>query len=262
MNSISKHTSRLVLFAFLLTGPSWAADNGMVGKWKLDLSKSKVIDLMKVDSAGADKYAFDFGGGSAETIVPDGTDQPGISGTTLCVSIEDPHTWKVVRKKEGRMLLTATWNLSEDGKTLTDHYTEFQPNGSPFKVDYVYQRTAGSSGFVGSWESASQQVNSAFELEVRPFETGGPSFSIPAEGVTKNIDFDGKDYPNLGANVSPGSTSSGRRVSDSTVEVTDKMHGKVTKTQQVTISPDHKSLIVTVHPVGQSQPNILVFDRE
>lgn len=259
---MAKRTLQIPLVVILLTGLLWAADDSYVGKWKLNPSKSTVVDRMKVDSAGANKYAFDFGGGSAETIVADGTDQPGISGTTLCVSIENPHTWKVVRKKEGRMLLTATWNLSEDGKTLTDHYTEFQPNGAPLKTDYVYERTAGSSGFAGTWESTSQQANSALELEVRPFETGGLSFIIPAEGVTKNIDFDGKDYPNLGANVSPGSTSSGRRVSDSTLEVTDKNHGEVTKTQQVKISPDRKSLVVTVRPVGQSKPNILVFERE
>ena len=142
------------------------------------------------------------------------------------------------------------------------YWWQGQPDGAPLKTDYLYQRTAGSSGFAGTWENASQQVNSAFELEVRPFESGGLSFSIPAEGVTKNIDFDGKDYPNLGANVSPGTTSSGRRVSDTTLEVTDKLHGKVTKTQQVKISPDRKSLIVTVRPVGQSKPNILVFERE
>ena len=261
MKSTSRRSCSLFLFALLLTGFSWAANDSMLGKWKLDPSKSTVIDLMKVDGAGGNKYGFDFGGGTAEIIAADGTDQPGMAGTTLCVSIEDPRTWKVVRKKEGRMLLTATWNLSEDGKTLTDHYTEFQPNGSPFKVDYVYQRTAGSSGFVGTWESISEQVN-AMELEVLPFETGGLSFIIPAEGVTKNIDFEGKDYPNVGANVPPGSTSSGRRINDSTLEVTDKIHGKVTKTHQVKISPDRKSLIVTVRPVGQSKPNILVFGRE
>jgi hypothetical protein len=83
---------------------------------------------------GANKYAFNFGGGP-ETIVVDGTDQPGGFGTTLSVAAEGPDAWKVIRKKDGRMLISATWNLSQDGSTLTDHYTGFNPDGSTSKLD-------------------------------------------------------------------------------------------------------------------------------
>lgn len=57
----------LAAFSFLVTEMSWAADERFVGRWKLNPSKTEVIDQMKVDSLGANKYAFDFGGG-AETI--------------------------------------------------------------------------------------------------------------------------------------------------------------------------------------------------
>jgi hypothetical protein len=33
-------------------------------------------------------------------------------------------------------------------------------------------------------------------------------------------------------------------------------------TQRIELSPDLKTLTVTVQPTGQSRPNILVFDRE
>ena len=105
-------------------GTLLAATDPFVGDWKLNPSKSKVVDVMKVESLGGNKYAFDFGGG-AEDIVADGTDQLGVRGTMLSVTVEGPDTWKVVRKKDGRMLLTATWNLSKDGNTLTDNYTAF-----------------------------------------------------------------------------------------------------------------------------------------
>ena len=77
----------------------------------LNPSRSKLTDEMKVTKLSRDKYAFELGGGEPETIVIDGTFQPGIAGTTLSVAPEGPN-WKVVRKKDGRTLLTATWTLS------------------------------------------------------------------------------------------------------------------------------------------------------
>ena len=91
---MSTRAFQLLLVAWLVAATLWAADDPFVGKWKLDPSKSKLIDYMKVESLGANKYALDLGGGDLETIVADGTDQPGIFGTTLSVTVEGPVTWK------------------------------------------------------------------------------------------------------------------------------------------------------------------------
>src|SRR5215472_17681394 len=98
-----KRTFELLLVACLGTGALWAADAPFVGNWKLNPSRSKLTDEMKVESVGPNKYAFDFGGGSPETVVTDGTDQPAGFGTTLSVTVVGPDSWKVVRKKDGRM---------------------------------------------------------------------------------------------------------------------------------------------------------------
>ncbi|MGH9444232.1 MAG: hypothetical protein ACRD3O_00580 [Terriglobia bacterium] len=75
--------------------------------------------------------------------------------------------------------------------------------------------------------------------------------------------FDGKDYRDLRPNVMPGSASSGRRVNERTIEVTDKIGGKITDTREMTLSPDLKTMTATVHASGLSKPNtIVVFDRE
>lgn len=235
-----------------------------MGKWKLNQSKSKLVDEMKVEVAGTNKYAFSFGGGfDPEIIVPDGTDQPGMLGTTLSVTVEGPDTWKVVRKgPRGRTLISAIWTLSEDGKTLTDAFTSSQPDGSTFTVNYVYKQTTGSSGFAGTWQTVSEKVDSVYELQIQPYEGDGLSFITPSQGQTKNIKFDGKDYQNVGPSVDPGSVSAGRRLDERSLEMTDKIGGHVYETQQIQISPDLQALTVTVQPVGQSKPNILVFDRE
>ena len=205
-----KRITHLLLVTCLVTGTLWAANDPLVGKWKVNPSRSKLSDQMKVEAASANKYTFDFGGGYVETVVADGTDQSGSFGTTLSVTVEGPDTWKVVRKKDGRMLITAIWKLSKDGTTLSDDFTGYQPNGSTLNFYYVYKRTAGRSGFSGTWESTSEKVNSVFELEIRPYEEDGLSFIDPAEDSTVNMKFDGKDYPNEGPDATSGSTSSGR----------------------------------------------------
>ena len=257
-----KRTVQSLLIGFLVAGSLWAADDPFVGMWKLNAPKSTLTDEMKVKAVGPNKYALDFGGGTWETVVADGTDQPGGFGTTLSVTADGPDTWKVVRKKDGHTLVTGIWKLSQDGKTLTDNFTANQADGSTFKLDYVYHRAAGTSGFPGTWESTSEKVDSVFEIQIQPYEDDGLSFNTPAQKTAQNMKFDGKDYPTVGPNVPAGSVSSGRRVNQSTLEITDKTEDKVTDTRLVELSPDLKTLTMTVHPAGQGKPNILVFDRE
>lgn len=258
---MAKRAFQLLLFVCLATSTLWAADDPFLGKWKLNPSKSVLTDQMKVEALGANKYAFDFGGGQSETIVADGTDQPGLFNTTLSVTVQAPDTWKVVRKGQGRVLLTGIWKLSQDGNTLRDAFTANQPDGSNVSLDYVYKRTAGTSGFPGTWESTSEKVNSAIELQIQPFEDG-LSFVNPAAQTTKKMKFDGKEYPDEGPNVPSGAVSSGRRLNERTLELTDKIKGKIRDTQQIKLSADGKTLTMTVQPVGQSKPNVLVFERE
>ena len=259
---MSMRSSLLLLVACIVASTSWAADDPFVGKWKLDPSRSTLTDQMKVRAAGENKYAFDFGSGNEETIVADGSDQNGLFGTTLSVTVEGPHSWKVVRKRQGRMMISAIWTLSEDGTMLTDAFTGFRPDGNTYGLDYVYKRTAGSSGFAGTWESTKEQRDSPFEMEIRTYQSDGLSFVNHAQESTKNMKFDGKDYPTQGANIPDGYVSSGSRLNERTVELTDKINGTVLDTQQIEVSPDLHSLTVTVHPANQRKPNVLVFDRE
>jgi hypothetical protein len=261
--NIHKPSFQMLLLA-CLTSTLCAANDPFTGDWKLNPSKSQLTDVMKVESAGANKYTFDFGGGP-ETIAADGTDQLGGYGTTLCVTVEGQNRWKVVRKKDGRMLITATWTLSEDGSTLTDDYHEFEPNGSTFNLKYLYKRTAGGSGFADRWVSTSETGDIetlVYSLQIRPYEQDGLSFVYPSRESTQNVKFDGKDYPRPGQNAPEGSTFSARRVSDRAFEMTYKVKGKVIFTQDVEISPDLKTLTMTRHNAGQSEPLIQVFDRQ
>jgi hypothetical protein len=259
---MSKRTFQLLLATCLLTGTLWAVDDSFTGKWKLVPAKSRLTDQMRVEAVGGNKYGLNFSGDNVEMIVADGTDQPGLFGTTMAITIEGPRNWKVVRKKDGHMNISAEWTLSEDGSTLTDNFTGYRPNGSTFNLLYVYKRTAGGSGFAGTWESVSEERSSAYEIQIEPYEGDGLAFINAAAEMTRNLKFDGKDYPNSGKSAVAGTTTSGERVDDRTLKLTDKINGKVLDTQQVEVSSDAKTLTMTLNIPGRSKPNILVFDRE
>jgi hypothetical protein len=245
----------------LAMGVVWAAQNPFIGEWKLDPLKSRLPDEMKVQSKGGNTYAFDFGAG-VEAIIVDGTDQPGYGGTLLSVKPEAPDTWIVERKQDGRPMVHATWKLSKDGSTLTDFFRGFRSDGSTLSIDYVYHRTGGGSGFEADWQSIKETMNSPYSLQVKEFQSDGLSFITPSEKATKNVKFDGKDYPNEGPNAGPGASSSMQRVNERALVITDKRDAKVTDTQEIEISADLKTLTKTVHIVGSDKPMVLVFERQ
>jgi hypothetical protein len=236
---------QLLLVAGLLVSASWAATDSFVGQWKLNPSRSKLTDEMKVTKLGQDKYAFDFGGGQPETIVVDGTDQPGFANTTLSVAAVGP-SWRVIRKMDGRIVITATWALSKDGKFLTDNFTNLGQDGTPSKVKFVYKRVAGGGpGFAGDWVSTSEEVTSGFTLQISPYEGDGLTFA--GMGATRNVKFDGK---------------SARRLSANALDRNEMYQGKVIQTKQYNLSPDLKTLTIIVHTVGHTVPNVFVFERQ
>ncbi len=245
----------------LATATAWAAGSPFIGEWKLDPTKSRLPDEMKVQSKGDNKYAFDFGGGT-ETIVADGSDQPGYDGTLLSVKADAPDTWIVRRKKDGRLLVEATWKLSKDGGELTDHFRQFGADGSTLSMDYVYRRAGGGSGFAADWRSIKETMNSPFLMEIKEFGGDGLSFITPSQRRTKNVKFEAKGHTNDGPSADRGASSSMRRVDERTLVMTDKVGGKVTDTREIGLSADLKTLTMTVRVVGRDKPTVLVFERK
>jgi hypothetical protein len=191
-------TLLILLAGCLITGTLWAADSPFVGKWKVDPSISKLNDEMKVEPAGANRYAITFGPGATDSIVADGSDQPALSGTTLSITVKGPNTWEIIRKMKGRTLLKAYWTLSEDGKTLDDAFTQYLPdgmtlfsqslpNGSTLFLPYLYERTEGNSGFPGRWDSGSAKVRAGIELQIQPYEDDGLSFKRSDEETATTV---------------------------------------------------------------------------
>ncbi|HMD99743.1 MAG TPA: hypothetical protein VKM93_20740 [Terriglobia bacterium] len=112
---MSKLTLQLLLFYLcLVTGTLWAANDPFVGKWKVNPSKSKPTDQMKVEVVGANRYTITFAPGAADTVVANGSDQPGLRGTTFSITLEGPNNWKVIRKNRLLLRCQSRWHSYGD----------------------------------------------------------------------------------------------------------------------------------------------------
>jgi len=247
----------IALLALASVAALWTANDPFVGKWRLDVSRSTIVDAMRVEALGPNKYAFNFEGGPTETVVADGTDQPGLPGTTLSVKAADARTLKVLRKQDGRVIVSATWKLSEDGRILRDSFTSLQPDASSTTIDYVYRRMSGRSGFAGAWESTTPPVGLKLELAIQPH--GDKTLSFVSPGSDKTVTFDGRDHPVPGAK--DGLTLSGRREGRRTLEYTESAGGKVARTRRFELSRDGRTLTATLRTPGQATPDVFVFAR-
>lgn len=247
--------------ACLLAGSLWAADDPFCGKWKLNIEKSQFTgEQTKIEDLGGNKYKW-TNGNVTETIHADGTDQPMQFGRTISFAPDGTNNWKMVVKKDGRVLSSMTHTVSADGKTQTIKGTETKPDGTTSDFNVVWKRLGSGSGLGGTWESSEVKFTAADEWDISAYESDGLTFNTPAYQDVLSMKFDGKDYEEKGPNVAPGSMSSGKRVNPHTLEVTDKVKGKVMDQTKYEVSQDGKMLTVTIHETGQAKPLTAVYDK-
>lgn len=245
----------------IVAGCLWAADDPFCGKWKLNLDKGKITgEQMKIQDLGGKKLKFTFGN-TSDTATMDGTDQPIHFGRTMSLAPEGPNSFKMVIKQDGKVISSMTHSLSEDGNTQTIKGTDYKPDGSTADFEVVEKRVGGGSGWTGTWQSTKLNINSPDEFDIEPNGANGLTLKTPAWKETLAFQFDGKDYADQGPSVAPGSMSSAKRVDAHQFEMTDKIKGKVMDHATFAVSPDGKTLTLTVHETGQPNPLTIVYDK-
>jgi hypothetical protein len=240
----------------------FAADASFVGKWKLNLDKSKITGVQRsIEDLGGDKFKFTFGD-DTETIAIDGKEYPAKIGGTWSIKKEGPNSWKSVRSRDGKVVSTAIWTVSEDGKTLTQTTEGTRVDGSTFKTVLKSKRIAGTSGLAGTWESTDVNTNSVVPFEIAAYEGDGLSFISSAGQRRLDLKFDGKDYPDKGPRVTEGATASGKRIDQRAIEVSNKVKGKLLNTERMEVSADGKTLTTTTSFPGVAKSQTFVYERQ
>ena len=256
-----KHFYSSLVLACLLASTLWAADDPFLGKWKLNMEKSKFTgEQTKIEDLGGSKYKW-TSGNVTNTYTADGTDQPSHFGNTVAITPVDANNWKMVIKKDGRVLSSMTHALSADGKTQTIKGTGNKPDGTTDDFTVVMKKVSSGSGWGGTWEDTDVKFTSPDEWEIQAYEGDGLSFNTPAYKDTLSMKFDGKDYEEKGPTVAPDSTSAGKRVNPHTLEVTNKVKGQVLDHTKFEVSQDGKTLTLTIREIGQPKALTIVYDK-
>lgn len=153
---------------------------------------------------------------------------------------------KVVRRRNGRTILSAIWSMSKDDSTLTDRFLSFNADGWPYTLTYVYKRKADGSGFTGKWVGkAEQAVTYRLTAQIRAYGEGGRSIIDASSQFTGNMDF---------------APSAVHRVDDHTSELMSKMNGgEFSDFLQLRLSSDLKTMTIVPCAAAPDAPHIFVF---
>jgi len=242
-------SARLALPAcMLLPALSWAQST-FDGTWKADLNNIQL-------STKPDRYLLQDGLYHCQTCAPpveiqaDGQDHP-VSGhpyyDTASIKILDDRTIEETDKKDGHTVTTSTSKVSVDGKSLTFELTDRSASsGAPLIVKGEARRIAtgpaGSHAISGSWRTTRYENISDNGLLVS-YALKGSTFKMTNPlGQSYAAPLDGTDSPYRG---DPGTTSvSVKRISDQSIEETDKRDGKIIGVARMTVAADGKTMTV------------------
>jgi hypothetical protein len=137
-----------------------------------------------------------------------------------------------------------TWRVEADGQTMVQDYTVY--HGKSSRARKKLQRIAGDKGLAGVWKFVERTPDEYIVLEIRPYGDSGLTFFLAFDEYSLSMKFDGKQYLEHGLDVTPGSTSSGRRVDSHTLETVETENGKLVRHQKWIISPDGATLTMEV----------------
>ncbi len=240
-----------------------AADDSMVGKWKFNQEKSQLTGLTyTVEGAGNNQYTFVFGD-DKETVALDGKPHVTKFGETWMVTKSGPSAWHWITQRDGKVTNDATWTVSADGATSSYVNKAMRPDGSVSNDSTELKRTAGTGDtLVGTWEGTATKVGSPIVIEMAAWGKDGYSLKMAALKQETDFKLDGKEYTPKGPTVPKGQTVMAKKGDDGSIELTYKLHGKVTETDSWSLSKDGKMLTDTINYSGMNKPEVDAYERE
>jgi hypothetical protein len=171
----------------------------------------------------------------------DGEDHrtPGQPYDTINVTIINDRTIELVEKKDGHTVSDETFEVSKDGKTVTDEFSNWK-----VIMTRVAKRPNGSHELSGSWRPVERESVSDRELLVT-YHMDGETLSMSRpSGESYEAKLDGTLVPYRG---NPGINGvSLKRINTNTIEQTDELDGKPISVVRMTVAVSGKSMAVVV----------------
>ncbi|MBV9695598.1 MAG: hypothetical protein JO005_01540, partial [Gammaproteobacteria bacterium] len=240
------------------------AGSNFDGTWKSKLDSMKVTG--KPDSFTVQDGMYSCSScAPAVKIKADGTDQK-VTGhsyyDTMAVKVVSPTAIEITTKKGGKIINTAEYSLSADGKTLNgkfhDHSGEKEATGT-FTETRLGAAPAGAHALSGSWQP-NQLADANDALRTVKYHMSNDAFTMHWNGQSYEAKFDGKEYPV--ANDPGGTKVALKRIDDNTIEETDSRDGKVTDHIRMAAAADGKTIQVTDKDELHDQVTTYTLERQ
>jgi hypothetical protein len=237
-----------------------AEDSPFVGKWKLNPAKSRLSGITTTfDKLPSGEMAMTSQGQSYKFRI-DGKPSKAASGISVTWYQVDPHNWITVYKSTG-MMTTDNTKLSADGQTLTVVSKGTKPNGESFEETSTSQRISGGPGLLGKWlKTQMNAVTQAWDIE--PYGADGLDVTIVDFSAACSAKFDGKDYPVTGPTVPKNYTLSMKKTGPRSLEIIEKVNGKVVYADAFSVSADGQVLTSEGAAPGSSEKTKAVYERQ
>jgi len=239
-----------------------AADAPYIGKWKVNAAKSQMtgeaISIEKL-SSGDMQYHYDVEG-FAYNFNLDGKEYPLPDGGTTSWAAIDAKTWQVTNRRNGR--ISATYRIVLYGDTLVFESKRSKANGGTSDETAKAIRVSGGPGFVGRWKISAVTKPAVGTMEIAPNGTDGVTLTSSESGAVCKAKLDGKDYPLTGPFVGTGNTYAFKKMGSRSLEIVEKLNGKLMYTDNVSVSEDGKTLTFESLAAGSHDSARVIYDKQ
>ncbi len=250
------------LFLCMATAATAAAQNPFAGSWKLNQEKSQLAgDTMKFGPAQGDAIELTAGGVTYSFRV-DGKNYAMPSGNVAIWRQTSPSSWTTeYRKTDGKLLMSDSWKLSTDDKTLSVTTSGVKANGDLYTDTAEYVRTAGTSGLMGAWKSTQVKRSSPDEFTIQESGLDGLILKVPAMKITCEARFDGKDVAVQGPDLPTGLRVAFSRTGPFSFRLVQKLNGTVVSSSVYTVADDRQTMTEVGGTPGDP-PATMVWEKQ
>jgi hypothetical protein len=250
------------LFACLATARTATAQNPFSGTWKMNQEKSQLAGDILVFGPAEGQAIELTAGGTKYSFRTDGNNYRLPSGNLAVWREAGPNRWTTeYRKIDGKLMSTDTWELSADGKTLSLTSSGVKPNGDLYTDTEEYERTAGSSGLIGSWKGTNVKLSSPSELTLAVTGLDSMTLKIAALKATCVASFDGKDTAVEGPDIPSGFRLALTRTGPYSFKLVQKLNGSQISSSDYTVSEDGKTMTEIGNAPGDP-PTTTVWEKQ
>lgn len=238
--------------------------SAFAGTWKTRLDAAKLSKKPELSLIAKGVYSCSSCVPAVE-VKANGIDQT-VSGhdyyDTIAVKVLNHSSYKVVRKKAGKVVSESTFTVSADGNALDEKFSD-QSGAQEATGEIAFKRVApapaGAHSASGSWQYDRLVAMSDSGLILKfAAIPNGIKMSLPT-GQSYEARFDGKDVPMQG---DPGQTVvSVQMIGPRDIEETDKRGGKVADIIDINISADGKTMTSTDHDMIHQRTDSFVLDK-